>query len=84
MVFSFMGGAWTGLSLLPSSLLAIAHFMPSYWTTLAIEGASNMETVTSAAMGSLLGDVGICALFSVATLLVGLVVGGNRLTGRSA
>ncbi|RRF89232.1 MAG: ABC transporter permease [Coriobacteriaceae bacterium] len=84
MVFSFMGGAWTGLSLLPDSLLAVAHFMPSYWTTLAIEGASNMETVTSAAMGSLLGDVGICALFSVAILLVGLVVGRDRSAGRSS
>lgn len=84
MAFSFLGGAWTGLSLLPDSLIAIAHFTPAYWTTLAIEGASNMETVASAAVGSLLADVGICALFGIAVLLVGLVVGRDRSTAKAS
>lgn len=84
MALSVLGGAWTGLSLLPDSLIAVARFTPSYWVTLAIEGASNMETVTPAATGSLLADLGICVLFGIATLLVGLVIGRKRSAGRAS
>ena len=78
MVMSFLGGAWTGLSLLPDSLIAIAHFVPAYWTTLAVEGASGMVEVTGSNVAQILGDVGVCALFGVAIALVGLVVGRSR------
>lgn len=78
MLFSFLGGGWTGLSLLPDSIIAIAHFTPSYWSALAIEGACAMSEVTTAAIAPLLGDIAICALFGLALLLVGMVQGRTR------
>jgi ABC-2 type transport system permease protein len=81
MVMSFLGGAWTGLSLLPDELIAVAHFTPSYWVTRVVEGAAGMVRVTSQNVMPLVGDIGICVLFGIATLLVGLVLGRSR--GRS-
>lgn len=78
MVMSFLGGAWTGLSLLPDELIAVAHFTPAYWVTQVIEGAAGMGQVTARNVLPLVGDIGICALFGVAILLVGLVLGRNR------
>jgi ABC-2 type transport system permease protein len=81
MVMSFLGGAWTGLSLLPDGLIAVAHFTPAYWVTRVVEGAAGMGQVTVQNVMPLVGDIGICALFGIATLLVGLVLGRSR--GRS-
>jgi ABC-2 type transport system permease protein len=81
MVMSFLGGAWTGLSLLPDGLIAVAHFTPAYWVTRVVEGAAGMGRVTSQNVMPLVGDIGICVLFGIATLLVGLVLGRSR--GRS-
>lgn len=81
MVMSFLGGAWTGLSLLPDELIAVAHFTPAYWVTRVVEGAAGMGRVTVQNVMPLVGDIGICVLFGIATLLVGLVLGRSR--GRS-
>lgn len=81
MVMSFLGGAWTGLSLLPDQLVAVAHFTPAYWVTRVVEGAAGMGRVTAKNVMPLVGDIGICALFGIAILLVGLVLGRSR--GRS-
>ncbi|MCH3948105.1 MAG: ABC transporter permease [Olsenella sp.] len=78
MVMSFLGGAWTSLSLLPDELLAVAHFTPAYWVTLVVEGAAGMGEVSSATVVPLMGDLGICALFGVAAVLVGLVLGRSH------
>nr|WP_156797600.1 ABC transporter permease [Olsenella sp. oral taxon 809] len=78
MVMSFLGGAWTGLSLLPDALLAVAHFTPAYWVTLVVEGAAGLGEVTAEAVLPLVGDLGVCALFGVAAVLVGLVLGRSR------
>lgn len=78
MVMSFLGGAWTGLSLLPDELLAVAHFTPAYWVTLVIDGAAGMGEVSGATVMPLVGDLGVCALFGVAAVLVGLALGRSR------
>lgn len=80
MVMSFLGGAWTGLSLLPDELLAVAHFTPAYWVTLVVEGAAGMGEVSTAAVLPLVGDLGVCALFGIAAVLVGLVLGRDSVT----
>lgn len=82
MVMSFLGGAWTGLSLLPDELLAVAHFTPAYWVTLVVEGAAGMGEVSTATVLPLVGNLGICALFGVAAVLVGLVLGRDSVTGQ--
>ena len=84
MLFSFLGGGWTGLSLLPDSIIALAHFTPSYWSALAIEGASAMADATPAAAAPLLADIAICALFGLAFLLVGMVQGRTRSRSETA
>ena len=74
MVMSFLGGAWT----LPDELLAVAHFTPAYWATLVIDGAAGMGEVSGATVMPLVGDLGVCALFGVAVVLVGLALGRSR------
>ena len=49
--------------------------------SLAGRGAAGMGRVTSQNVMPLVGDIGICVLFGIATLLVGLVLGRSR--GRS-
>ncbi len=80
MVMSFLGGAWTGLSLLPDGLLAVAHFTPAYWATLVIDGAAGMGEVSGATVMPLVGDLGVCTLFGVAAVLVGLALGQDSVT----
>ena len=78
MVMSFLGGAWTGLTLLPDELLAGAHFTPAYGATLVIDGAAGMGEVSGATVMPLVGNLGVCALFGVAAVLVGLALGRSR------
>lgn len=82
MVMSFLGGAWTGLSLLPDELLAAAHFTPAYWVTLVVEGAAGMREVSAATVLPLVGDLGVCALFGVAAVLAGLALGRDSVAGQ--
>lgn len=78
MLMSFLGGAWTGLDLLPASILNAAHFTPSYWCTLTLEHAANLENITLQKIAPLLGNIGIEALFGIAITLVALVLGRSH------
>ncbi|MGO5268310.1 ABC transporter permease [Parafannyhessea umbonata] len=78
MALSFLGGAWTSLSLLPDALVAVAHFTPFYWAYRAIEGASAMRDVSASSVLPLVGCVGVCMLFGIAILLVGITLGRAR------
>ena len=78
MALSFLGGAWTSLSLLPDALVAVAHFTPFYWAYRAIEGASGMRGVSASSVLPLVGCVGVCMLFGIAILLVGITLGRAR------
>lgn len=78
MVLSVLGGAWADLSLLPDALVAVAHFTPFYWAYRAIEGASAMRVVSTSSVLPLVGCVGVCMLFGIAILLVGIALGRAR------
>ena len=78
MALSFLGGAWTSPSLLPDALVAVAHFTPFYWAYRAIEGASAMRGVSASSVLPLVGCVGVCMLFGIAILLVGITLGRVR------
>lgn len=84
MMMSVLGGAWTGLSLLPDSLLAIARFTPAYWVTRAVDGAAGMGSVSMDTVSPLLGYLGICALFGIAATVAGLVAGRTHARKRLA
>ena len=58
-----------------------AHFTPAYWVTLVVrEGAAGMGESTATVLP--LGDLGVCALFGVAAVLVGLALGRDSVTGQ--
>lgn len=78
MMLSALGGAWADLSLLPDALVAVAHFTPFYWAYRAIEGASAMRVVSTSSVLPLVGCVGVCTLFGIAILLVGIALGRAR------
>lgn len=78
MLMSFLGGSWTGLASLPASILAVAHFTPSYWCTLTLEGAVSLEGVTMQTVAPMLANVGVELLFVLAITLVALVLGRSR------
>lgn len=78
MVMSFLGGAWVSIELLPEAVVAVAHFVPSYWCMQAIDGACTLTEVAGASIGPLLADIGIAALFALAILTVALSVGRAR------
>lgn len=78
MVLSVLGGAWADLSLLPDALVTVAHFTPFYWAYRAIEGASAMRVVSASSVLPLVGCVGVCMLFGIAILLVGIALGRAR------
>lgn len=78
MLMSFLGGAWTGLDLLPPSILTVAHFTPAYWCTLTLEQAISLESTDMGRVAPLLGNIGIELLFGVAIALVALALGRSR------
>ena len=78
MAMSFMGGAWIDLGTLPSAVVAAAHFVPSFWCTQVITGASAPSEVSLLTIAPLLGSLGVAMLYALAILLVALVVGRSR------
>ena len=81
MVMSFLGGGMDG----PLAPARWAHCRGTLHAGVlghaGGRGAAGMGRVTVQNVMPLVGDIGICALFGIATLLVGLVLGRSR--GRS-
>ena len=78
LALSFLGGAWISADIMPAALVAIARFTPTYWANRAMTGASDVTAVSADTVLPLLADCGVCALFAVALLSVGLAVGRTR------
>ena len=83
LVLSFMGGAWVPLSVMSAEMIAIAHFLPGYWYTVACEQAAAipaglpMQELVSQ-LGPVAWSLGVMLLFALAFFLVALVVGKVR------
>lgn len=84
MVMSFMGGAWVPLSFMGATVVAAAHFFPTFWTNAAIDAALGAADSGFSAAGAsaYLTGIGITALFAVAIAAVGLALARNRQQGR--
>ena len=78
LALSFLGGAWISADIMPTALVAIARFTPTYWANRAMTGASEVTSVSADTVLPLLADCGVCALFAVALLSVGIAVGRTR------
>lgn len=84
MVLTFLGGAWVPLSLMPEAVVAVARFTPVYWYTDALDRCVRLTDPTSAAVGDVLANVGLVALFAAAIFAAGLVVGRLRVQSATA
>ena len=78
MVLSFVAGAWVPVEFMPDALVSAARITPGYWVNRAITGAAKTTSPDAHALAPLLGDCGLCALFALAILVVGLTVGRSR------
>ena len=78
LALSFLGGAWISSDLMPAALVTVARFTPTYWANRAMTGAADVTSVSADTVLPLLADCGVCALFAVALLSVGLAVGRTR------
>ncbi|MCI1664872.1 MAG: ABC transporter permease [Atopobiaceae bacterium] len=79
MLMGVLGGAWIPLDLLPDAIVTLAHFLPSYWSITAVNDAAGMSMVSGTAVAGVLGEIGVAALFAVATFAVALAVGRARM-----
>ncbi|MGI6045275.1 MAG: ABC transporter permease [Eggerthellaceae bacterium] len=78
MVFSFLGGAWVPIEYMPESVVAFAHFVPSYWSVRAYDAAAGLSDYSAASLSSIGIDLGICLLFAVAIFAVAFALGKNK------
>ena len=79
MILSFFGGAWVSMDLLPASIRAAAHFVPSYWCVIAISGAGSLADTSSEAVAPLVADIGVTLLFALVLIAVALAFGRARM-----
>lgn len=78
MALSFLSGAWVPIDYLPSAVITMSRFTPCYWVNQAITGAADPVSAATGSLATLVADCGVCALFAVAVLMVGLVLGRSR------
>lgn len=78
LAISFLGGAWIPLSLVSPAVVAVAHFTPMYWINDAFDAIFGTGGLGGAYAARAAGDLGIVALFAVATATVGVAVSRAR------
>lgn len=83
MVFTFFGGAWVSISLLPSAIRVVASFSPVYWYTNIVEGCAQVSS-WGQALASSASSLGILLLFAAAVFIAALVAGRLRLQSATA
>ena len=58
---------------------AAAHFVPSYWCVVAINGAGSLTDTSSGAVAPLMADIGVTLLFALVLIAVALALGRARM-----
>lgn len=79
MVMSFLGGAWISYDLLAPEVQTIAHFVPTFWYTDAVNQVAHLETMTIESLTPYLTDLGIVLLFAIALFAIALATGRIRM-----
>ena len=77
-VFTFFGGAWVSLSLLPEAVRVVAAFSPVYWLTEALNACVVAGSDSAAALADALPCLGVLVLFAAALFATALVAGRLR------
>lgn len=76
--FCFLGGIFVSLSIMPDSVVTVAHFVPTYWYTQANEATSYMTKITSSFLKEFFLNVGVELCFAIALMCVALMVSKKR------
>lgn len=84
MVMSFLGGAWMSLDLLAPEIQTLAHFVPTFWYTQAINRVKGLAEFTPDSLGPILGDLGIVFLFAASLFAIALAAGRLRMKSAEA
>ena len=84
MVISFLGGAWIAFDLLDPAVQTVAHFLPAYWYTSALQSAADLTVASSDAVLPILANIGVMLLFTLAIFAVALVAGRLRVQSNEA
>lgn len=84
MVLAFLGGAWVPLSLMPEVVATLARFTPVYWYTDALDRCAYLTDPTAEALGAVLGDIGLVALFAAVVFVAALAAGRLRVQSAAA
>lgn len=84
LVFSFLGGAWLSLELMPDAVRQLARLTPAYWANEPIRAAFEVSSTSAQTLAPMYGSIGVCALFAVAIGAVGMAIGRARLSSAGA
>ena len=84
MVLAFLGGAWVPLSLMPEVVATLARFTPVYWYTDALDRCAYLTDPTAEALGAVLGDIGLVALFAAVVFVAAVAAARLRVQGAAA
>lgn len=83
LVLSFLGGAWVSMDLMTPEVSMIAHFLPGYWYTDAVNRAVSFSGGADALV-AIACNVGVLLLFAAAAFALGMVVSRARMQTKEA
>ena len=84
LVFTFLGGVWIAIDFLGDAVVAVAHFVPSFYFNNALLAATNLHDFTAASLAPIFADLGIVLLFAAAIFAVALVAGRLKMQSAEA
>lgn len=74
LVFCFLGGIFVPYSIMPDVVVKAAHFIPTYWYTMALEEVAYMTKVTPKFLRAFSVDVLVEVVFAFTLLSAGLLL----------
>ncbi len=75
---SFLCGAFVPLEWLPTSVLTLAHILPSYYYISSNELLTHIEVITLDTLKPILCNMGIVILFSIAMIIITNIISKRR------
>lgn len=75
---SFLGGAFVPQAMIADSVLVFSRFLPTYWYVKLSDAMSQGTELTDEILSTAMQCMGILILFTIAFLMIGLVVMRNK------
>lgn len=84
LAFSFLGGIWISSELMSDTMVAVAHFIPTFYYGDAISQAVDLSGASFQTLAPILQNIGIMLLFALSIFTVALVAGRLRVQSAEA